>query len=151
MDIESEIARFKDDWEINFPEKIIRRKSVGIIRAFLNSLKRPKYPVIALYRFTQFHLGNEEGIVWPNFMERSTGNEIAGVPSWYQISEEWTIPDKDLKCLFLGPLVKGEEVLVPALPEKAFFATLWEIVKIMATIGGALGLITMVAKWFGSE
>lgn len=149
MDIESEITRFKNDWEIDFPKNTIRRKSVGIFQSLINALRKPKYPVIALYRFAQFHLSTEDGIVWPNFMDRNAGNEIAGVPSWYQLSEEWSISEKDLKCLFLGPLVKGEEVIVPALPESAFFTSLWEIVKIIATIGGVLGFIVMVVKWLG--
>ena len=151
MDIDSEIKRYREDWEIDFPNKVIRRKSVNIFRSLINAIRNPKYPVIALYRFAQYHLSTEEGIVWPNFMERGAGNEVAGVPSWYQISEEWSIPQKDINCLVLGPLVKGEDILVSALPKKVFFTSIWEIVKIMATIGGALSFIILLVKLFGGE
>ena len=151
MNVESEITRFKNDWEIDFPKKVIRRKSMGIFRSLIDIIRRPKYPVVALYRFAQFHLGSEEGIILTNFMQRGAGNEVAGVPSWFQLSEEWIISQKDVKCLILGPLVKGNEVIVQALPERALFTSLWEIVKIMATIGSALGLVVMVVKWFSGE
>ena len=123
MDQEREIERFKDDWEINFPNKIIWRTKPGILIRVFEFFFPPKYPVIALYRFAQSHLGSEEGIVFSNFIERGKENEVAGVPSWFELAGDWKIPNEDIQLLRLGPLVRGKEILVPAFPLKEFFFT----------------------------
>ena len=148
MDIDSEIIRFRNDWEIDFPNKVIKRKKVSFIRRAFEKIWKQKYPVIALYRFAQYHLSTSEGIVWPNFFKRSKGNEIANVPSWFQISEEWNIPSQDIKYLFLGSLICGENILVPALPRNGLFLSLWQLLGILATLGGAIGFILMVFNLF---
>lgn len=141
MDIKSETKRFLKDWDIDFGQKIIYRKKASIIQRLLEVLYSPKYPVIALYGFSQFHLATEAGIVYPNFIERIKGNEIADVPSWFEISEEWNIPEKDTKYLYLGPLVKGTEILVSALPKNGFFITIWQLISFISTVGGAITFI----------
>ena len=88
MDIASEIERFKSDWEVDFAGKRILRRSQRPWKRLVECFRKPKYPIIALYRFAQQHLDTERGIVYPNFIERGRGNEIAGVPSWYELSEE---------------------------------------------------------------
>lgn len=147
MDIDSEISKFRRDWEIDFPGRTIKRRKQNFLKAIGELIWKPKYPIIALYRFAQHHLSTEEGIVWPNFIERSKGNDVAGVPSWFELSEKWNIPKKDLELLYIGPLVKGGSVLVPALPEKGFFTSIWQLLTALAIIGGAIGFFVMVYKF----
>lgn len=146
MDESREIERFRKDWEIDFPKKEIRRKARGTIRRLADFFFHRPYPVIALYRFAQYRLASEEGIVFPNFIDRTKGSPVAGVPTWFEISKEWTIPGADLKTLALGPLVKDNAVIVPTLPETGFLLTLWQLVGIISTVGGA---VTFVAWLFG--
>ncbi len=146
MEIEHEIERFKKDWDIDFPGKRIFRKKPGFFKGLLEIFLPAKYPVIALYRFVQFHLSTETGIVYPDFFERGRGNEITGVPSWFEISEEWNIPEESLKKLYIGPLVQNGTVLVPALPTNGFLQMIWQVIGIISTLGGA---ITFVFWIFG--
>ncbi|MCH7823138.1 MAG: hypothetical protein IIA07_14095 [Proteobacteria bacterium] len=146
MDIPAEIEQFKKDWEIDFGRRRISRKSVGPVRAFLELILLRQYPVIAFYRFAQEHLATEQGIVFPNFVDRNQGNEVAGVPSWFNLSEQWHIPEGDLKYLFLGPLVQGDRVLVPAYPEHRFMISIWDMVKIFGTIGSAVGFLVWIVS-----
>lgn len=146
MDESREIERFRKDWAIDFHKKEIRRKARGTIRRLVDFFFSSPYPVIALYRFAQSHLASEEGIVFPNFIERSKGSPIAGVPTWFEMSKDWTIPEVDLKTLVLGPLLKDNVVIVPTLPKKAFLLTLWQLVGMVSTVGGA---VTFIAWLFG--
>lgn len=146
MDESREIERFRKDWEIDFPKREIRRKIRGTIRRLVDFLFCRPYPVIALYRFAQSHLDSEEGMVFLDFIERTKGSSVAGVPSWFEISKEWTIPTADLKTLVLGPLVKDNVVIVPTLPKKGFLLTMWQLVGIVSTVGGA---VTFIVWLFG--
>lgn len=147
MDFDSEMNRFFKAWEIDFSNKIIRRKRLNIFRTLLRIIWKPKYPVIALYCFAQHHLATEAGIVWPNIIEKGSANEIAGVPAWYQLSEEWTIPNSDIESLFLGPLVQGKNFLVAALPIDGFFTSIWQFLIVLAALGGAISFMVMLVEY----
>lgn len=146
MEVSEEIERFKKDWDIDFPGKRIFRKKLGFFRSIAEFFFPAKYPVIALYRFAQFHLSTETGIVSIDFVQRGKGNEVAGVPSWYEISAEWQIPKSSLKSLQIGPLVQNGQVIVPALPNNGVVQKVWQCIGILSTIGGA---ITFIAWLFG--
>ncbi len=146
MDESREIERFREDWEIDFPKREIRRKERSIFRRVSDFLLRRRYPVIALYRFAQSELSTAEGIVISNFIERTKGSVAAGIPTWFEISKVWSIPNADLDTLVFGPLVKDNVLVVPALPKKGFLITLWQLVGIISTVGST---VTFIAWLWG--
>ena len=69
---------------------------------------------------------------------------IEELPTRIELNEEWSISERDLKHLVLGPLTKGKKVLVPAYPSRSFLLSIWQIVVMMATVGGAVGFVQWV-------
>ena len=79
--------------------------------------------------------------MFPNFFQRNNGSEVAGVPSWYELSNDWEISEKDLRYLQIGPLVQNGKVLVPALPDKNLKQQVWQVIGMVSTLGGAVTFI----------
>lgn len=150
MNIQREQERFLDDWTIDFGKKLLYRKSRNFWRVIRDFLVKPKYPVIALYRFARYHEATETGIVFPEIVGSDMLQKIESIPTRFVLNVPWSIPPNDLKTLYLGPLTQGTKVLVPALPRVGFFITIWDIIRIFSTIGGATAFVIMVWAWISS-
>jgi len=150
MDVQRELERFQEDWSIDFGKKLIYRKPRTILRRFREFLVKPKYPVLALYRFARYHEATEIGIVFPEVVGSDMLPKADSIPTRFVLNEPWVIKPSDLKTLYLGPLTQGSKVLVPAFPKSGFFITIWDIVKILSTIGGAVGFVILLWAWVSS-
>lgn len=149
MNIEAEIARFHAEWDIDFGRKQIHRKPGSIWKSLVELIFPPKYPVIALYRFAKAQEATEAGIVYPEIIDRDRLPQIGAIPMRFVLNAPWEIPQGDLQTLYLGPLTQGNDILVPVFPQKGFFTTIWEILKVFAVLGSAIAFILYVIGAIG--
>ena len=149
MDAKREEVRFHENWAIDFGRNIIYRKKRSILRKLKELIVRPRYTVLSLYRFARHHEATSTGIVYPEIVDRDMLPKIDEFPTRFVLNEPWNIPTQDLKTLYLGPLTKNTAILVPSFPKNGFFATIWDVVRILATIGSAAGLILLVLEAIG--
>ena len=87
-------------------------------------------------------------MIHENFIERNAGTEVGDIPTWYELSEHWSIDARDLKYLVMGPLVQGSTVLVSAYPEGGLGATAWEVVGKVSSIGGVIAFVVWLIEIF---
>lgn len=138
MTIEEEEAKFGRDWEVDFSKLELRRKKLGFFRTAKEFFWRTRYPVLALYRWARTREDNFDVMTYPHIVNSDNLPPIPGLPTRIELNEGWSIPDRDLRYLIFGPLTKGNTILVPAVPDKKPLFTLWEMIKIFSTIGGAV-------------
>lgn len=119
---------------------MIFRKLPNVLTQILELFWPPTYPVYAFYRAVQSELASDKGMEYPDIIEKGKGNPVAGVPTWYRLSDAWRISKSDLKMLAFGPLVQVGKELVPAHPPK-LLARIWRVIKILSILGGAVTLI----------
>lgn len=114
-EIEGDIAKFIEYWEIDSNRKEVRRKSRSIPRKLLEFFWPPQFQVKVIYRGLNSFLGSEQGIVHPDIINRD-GIHVAGYSEKFVMKSGWRIAGKDRKFLTDGPLIYegSNEVIIPA-------------------------------------
>jgi hypothetical protein len=109
----SEIETFAKYWYVNSQTSEIRHATFNFWRKLINLFWRKKHKVSNLYWWTVQNWATSEMIIYPDAI-RHDDLHIKGYPRKYQLKNGWTIPSKDLKYLYEGPLVdeSGTKVLV---------------------------------------
>ena len=148
MDIRAEDEKFRRDWEVDFANLIVQRKNFGFLRRLREKIWKTKYPVISLYRFAREKEATPHAMSYPHIVNSDNMAPIEGIPTRFELNDGWNVPVSDRKHLVFGPLTKGNEILVPALPEKVFLITVWEVVKFLSILGGAIGFIVLLFSLF---
>jgi hypothetical protein len=138
MNILYEEKRFNKDWEADFFKSEIRRRKFSLIRNLQEFIWPSQYPVLALYRWARGLESQPQNMSYPHIVNSDNLVPIKGIPSRIELNADWTIKSSDLRSLILGPLTKGDKVLVPALPKRMFLITIWRLVEIIATVGGVV-------------
>ena len=149
MDAKQEERRFHQEWSIDFGKELIYRTPRPFWRKLKELILKPRYPVLALYRFARHHEASVTGIVYPEIVDRDMLPKVPDIPTRFVLNEPWAIPENDLKTLYLGPLTQKTTVLVPTFPPSGFFATTWDVVRVLATLGGAIGFALFVMRAIG--
>lgn len=83
----------------------------------------------------------------PHIVNSDNLQPIPELPTRVELNGDWTIRQSDLRFLVYGPLTRGTEVLVPAVPQKVVLITPWECMKVIATLGGAIAFFIYVYEW----
>lgn len=148
MDVIEKDKIFRRDWTVDFSNRIIRTKDFSFIRRIKETIWKTKYPVLSLYRFAREAEASAEGIAHPVIVNSDNMTLIEGLPTRFELSNEWKIPERDLKYLIYGPLTCGDKLLVPAYPDKLLLIFLWEVIKVISIIGGVVLFIVWLISLF---
>jgi hypothetical protein len=149
MDAKREEQRFHEDWAIDFGKQLIYRRDRRLFQMLKELILKPRYPVLAFYRFARHHEATSTGIVYPEIVDADMLPKIDQIPTRFVLNEPWRIPERDLKTLYLGPLTQNKTILVPPFPKNGFFATIWDVIRVLATLGGAIGFVLLAIKAIG--
>lgn len=144
MSAKSADEKFARDWIVDFSTYLIKRRHFSWFRRSKEALLKTKYPVISLYRFSREREASWEGMSHPHIIDSDYMPVISGIATRFALNDKWDISQKDRKYLIFGPLTKGNQVLVPSQPHKMIIISLWEVAKIISTIGGVAGLAYLI-------
>lgn len=111
--IEKGITSFNHHWYIDKQTSEIRHKKLSGSSKFLDFFWRRKHAVSDLYWWISRNWSNTKMMDVDTPIKHDDVS-IKGFPRKYQLENNWTIPEDDLKYLYNGPLVdeSGHLILV---------------------------------------
>jgi len=110
---EKEINSFDEHWYIDTQTSEIRHKPLSVFYKIIDFFWRKKHTVADLYWWSVKKWDSSEMISCPNAIKHDNV-PIVGFPRKHQMKNGWTIPTKDFKYLYEGPLVDetGNKILI---------------------------------------
>lgn len=146
MNIKTEDKKFRCDWEVDFANLIVHRKNFGFLRRLREKIWKTKYPVISLYRFARESEATPHAMSYPHIVNSDNLQPIEDIPTRFELNNGWDIPEQDRKHLVFGPLTKADKIIVPALPERIFLISVWEYIKFLSILGGAVFFLIWIIQ-----
>jgi len=137
------IGKFEEDWEVDFPNSVIRLKPQTFIKRIRNW--RKYYKLSDFHGFARAQEASEIGMPFPSIIDSDAMKPVKGVPKKLELINNWQIPENNLKKI-IGDgyvLIGYGKLLVPE-----------ESSKILDAINirpGLFGLSIDLKKLFGKR
>jgi hypothetical protein len=94
---------FEANWYVDIKTKEIRRKPLSCANKLKNLFWKDRFSIYSLYWWCKFRWA-EESLISSPFPIQSDNMPILGFPMKYELQGGWTIPTRDRKYLYKGPL-----------------------------------------------
>ena len=135
------IGSFEREWEVDFTNRIVRRKSRSRWRRFCDWIGRRRFRLSEFHGYARGKEASSAGMPYPHILDSDAMSPVVGVPKKLKLANGWSIPDTDIAVIYGdgyvligngGLLVKeGEDPLDAVDIKPGFFGVSLDVKKLL--------------------
>lgn len=137
------IKNVAKDWEVRTTTLELARKTKSRFWKFINLFWKRKVKVMALYFWVDELFTQPNMMSYPLPLDHDNIRKPSNMPYIFTLKSGWTIPEKDLKYLYDGPLLSenGAVLVKPGGYLAYYWSKAWPVI---AALGTLLGIIKSI-------